>query len=262
MRLVTWNINSIRIRTEQLAAVVANLRPDVLCLQETKTPDHHFPFAACHALGFPHCAIAGQPSYNGVAILSRTPFSDQAAWSWCGKDDARHLMVRTEEIEIHNFYIPAGGDIPDPDLNPKFAHKLGMLAEIRQWFLDNRRPDQPILLCGDLNIAPTEYDVWSHRQMLPKVSHTPVECATLDDLRDSFGWTDAVRLHHPEPEKLFSWWSYRAHDWQISNRGLRLDHVWVTPPLRDRVAASMVAQELRAAERPSDHAPVVVDLYL
>lgn len=262
MRLVTWNINSIRIRAEQLSAVVAELRPDVLCLQETKTPDPHFPFALCHDLGYPHCAVAGQPSYNGVAILSRTPFSDQAAWSWYGRDDARHLMVRTQGVEIHNFYVPAGGDTPDPDVNPKFAHKLGMLAEMRQWFLAHRRPDQPIILCGDLNIAPSEFDVWSHRQMRSKVSHTPEECAVLDDLRDSFGWIDAVRLFCPEPAKLFSWWSYRAHDWQASNRGLRLDHVWVTPVLRDKVVAATIAPELRNAERPSDHAPVLVDLIL
>lgn len=259
MRLVTWNINSIRTRTEQLAAVVAELRPDVLCLQETKTQDIHFPFAVCHKLGYPHCAIAGQKSYNGVAILSRLPLQEQAAYPWCGKPDARHVMARVAGVEIHNFYIPAGGEIPDTDVNPKFAHKLGMLTEIQQWFAENRKPDQPLILCGDLNIAPSVHDVWSHQQMRTRVSHTPVECALLDDVRDRFGWIDAVRLCHPEPTKLFSWWSYRAKDWQQSNRGLRLDHVWVTPILQKNVSAALVAKEFRNDERPSDHAPVVVD---
>ena len=163
-------------------------------------------------------------------------------------------------IELHNFYMPAGGDIPDASQNPKFAHKLEYLATGRDWFAA-QKPQRKILV-GDLNIAPLEHDVWSHRQLLSVVSHTPIEVAALEEFRRSLDWVDAVRLFYPEDQKLYSWWSYRNQDWEKSDRGRRLDHIWVTPDLVQHVVAAGIAKNVRSWELPSDHVPVWIDLDL
>lgn len=262
MRLVTWNINSIRLRFDLLRDVVATLRPDVLCLQETKVVDELFPAEACRELGFPHLAFHGMKGYNGVAVLSRRPIVDITTPSWCTKTDCRHLVAKLDGVEIHCLYVPAGGDIPDPEANPKFAHKLAFLDEVTAWFRDHYRPDSPLVLAGDLNIAPLETDVWSHKQLLSVVSHTSVEVGKLAGLQDSLGWVDAVRHFVPPTQRLFTWWSYRSPDWQRNDRGRRLDHVWVTPALAGSLRSALVARECRSWPQPSDHVPVLVDLDL
>jgi exodeoxyribonuclease-3 len=260
LRIATWNINSVRLRLDSVARLVSESQPDVLCLQEVKAQDKDFPLEALRNLGFPHIHMRGMKSYNGVAILSRLPIEEPDGRDWCGKEDCRHAMVRLPGgIELHNFYIPAGGDIPDPKLNVKFAHKLAFLDEATGWFAQARRDGRKMILVGDLNIAPLETDVWSHKSLLKVVSHTPIEVEKLDRLQAAGKWVDAVRKIIPPSERLYSWWSYRAQDWSATDRGRRLDHIWVTPALAPSVSDASVLRTARGWQQPSDHVPVIVD---
>ena len=261
LRLLTWNVNSVRLRIAAIERLIAAFAPDVLCLQETKVVDEIFPRAPLAALGYRHALIHGMKSYNGVAILSRLPLKGMTSKSWCERQDCRHaIALLPGNIELHNVYIPAGGDIPDPKANSKFAHKLQFLDEMTQWFgSDGRRPRKAVLV-GDLNVAPLETDVWSHKQLLDVVSHTPVEVARFAKLQATRRWVDAVRHFISPDQRLFSWWSYRAQDWAASDRGRRLDHVWVTPALAGSLAQARVLREVRGWNQPSDHVPVIVDL--
>jgi exodeoxyribonuclease-3 len=259
LRIATWNVNSLRIRLDALSRFVDAYRPDVVCLQEIKVEEAGFPRDFCRALGYPHIAIAAQRAYHGVAILSRLPLAGAARRDWCGKGDARHLVATLPGgIELHNFYVPAGGDIPDPAANEKFAHKLRFVDEMTAWF--KGRDGARMILVGDLNIAPLETDVWSHRQLLKVVSHTPVETAAMARLMASRDWVDAVRAFIPPSERLYTWWSYRSPDWEKADKGRRLDHVWVTPALRPALRGAEVVKAMRRGEPVSDHVPVVVDL--
>jgi exodeoxyribonuclease-3 len=261
LRVVSWNVNSVRLRVPALERLIAALNPDVLCLQETKVVDGSFPLAPLAALGYRHTLVHGMKSYNGVAILSRLPLQDASARSWCDRQDCRHaIAVLPGNIELHNIYIPAGGDIPDPAANRKFAHKLQFIDEMTQWFANDGQRTGKAILVGDLNVAPLETDVWSHRQLLKVVSHTPIEVAGFAKLQASRRWVDAVRHFIPPEQRLFSWWSYRARDWAASDRGRRLDHVWVTPALAGTLQNASVLREARGWHLPSDHVPVVVDL--
>ena len=264
IRLATWNINSVRLRAELVADFLRVHSPDILCLQETKCPDPLFPHAIFRDLGYVHQAINGQKGYHGVAVLSRLPIRDMAVMQFCGKDDTRHINVRFEcGLEVHDFYVPAGGDTPDPDANAKFAHKLSFLAEMAQVF-DRQRDKRstPVVLVGDLNVAPFENDVWSHKQMLDVISHTPVETGLLNDVRQSFDWIDVTRSFVPQDEKIYSWWSYRARDWAASDRGRRLDHIWVSPALKGCVTQHAILRDARSWARPSDHVPVLATISL
>jgi exodeoxyribonuclease-3 len=160
-------------------------------------------------------------------------------------------------LTLHNFYVPAGGDEPDPEINVKFRHKLDFLDEMREHQGLRPQSSQRAILVGDLNVAPLEHDVWSHKQMVKVVSHTPIECDKLTAIRTAGNWIDTMRVHTPEPEKLYTWWSYRAMDnWKIADRGRRLDHVWTSDALTDRISNIQIAKNYRGAERPSDHVPV------
>lgn len=262
MRVATWNINSVRLRLDTLRRVADLLEPDYLCLQEIKVRTEDFPAGDVAAIGFPHQLVRGMKGYNGVAILSRHPLSDGGSRDWCARNDARHVAGIVEGgTEIHNFYVPAGGDEPDPDVNDKFAHKLAFLDEAARWSA-TLPPGSRRVLVGDLNIAPLETDVWSHRQLLKVVSHTPVEVEGLSRWQKAHGWVDAVRLIISEDQQLYSWWSYRNRTWPGSDRGRRLDHVWVSPELAGRVADAGVLREARGWKMPSDHAPVWADITL
>jgi exodeoxyribonuclease III len=265
--LTTWNINSVRFRIDLLAKFVKAVRPDILCLQETKCPDDSFPRKRFKRLGYEHIALNGQKGHHGVVVLSRLPLEATSISDYCGKSDCRHIAVTVGEqaglrdpITLHNFYVPAGGDIPDPALNPKFAHKLAFLDEMHDDVLLRPAADDRIIIVGDLNVAPLECDVWSHKQLLSVVSHTPIECEKLLGVQKAGGWIDAVRTFVPEPTKLYTWWSYRSPNWTLSNKGRRLDHIWTSNKLADRVSAVSVAKEYRSALRPSDHVPVTAML--
>jgi len=264
MRIVTWNINSVRLRLPLALKLLEQTDADVLCLQETKADADKFPADAFAEAGYPHQAVRGFKGYNGVGIVSRLPVEETASHAFCGREDARHVAVRVgapgREIELHDFYVPAGGDVPDPEANDKFRHKLDFLDEMIGWFDSNRGKSDPMVLVGDLNIAPLETDVWSHKQLLKVVSHTPVEVDALSRVQNGFGWVDAVRRVIPPEERLYTWWSYRAKDWRASNKGRRLDHVWVTEPLAGAVKSAEVIADARDWEKASDHAPVVVEL--
>jgi exodeoxyribonuclease-3 len=260
LTIATWNINSVRLRQGLVAKFLQDEAPDILCLQETKSPVEKIPFEVFAALGYSFSAARGQKGYNGVAILSRVPIEDAGHIDWCGKGDARHVAARLPGgVVLHNLYIPAGGDEPDPEINPKFAHKLRFLDELAGW---GAAQDGPSILVGDLNIAPLEEDVWSHRQLLRVVSHTPVEVAALGRAQEAGGWTDVTRTHLPPPEKLYSWWSYRARDWAESDRGRRLDHIWTRGGVTDLPGSSRILRAWRGAEQPSDHVPVLADFDL
>ncbi|MFO1074840.1 MAG: exodeoxyribonuclease III [Geminicoccaceae bacterium] len=261
MRITTWNVNSIRLREAALRRIVAEIRPDVLCLQEIKVENDRFPYDLCRDLGFEHLHVHGQKAYHGVAILARVPMTERLSRQWCDNADCRHAIATLPGgIELHNFYIPAGGDIPDPEVNPKFRHKLGMLDELTRYFADRRGDGARLVLVGDLNIAPLETDVWSHRQLLDVVSHTPVETAALNGLQAAYGFVDAVRAVVPPEQKLYTWWSYRARDWEASDRGRRLDHVWLSPALAPALRGAEVRRDARGWDNPSDHVPVTVEL--
>jgi exodeoxyribonuclease III len=261
LTLATWNINSVRLRLDLVRRLIAEAQPDILCLQETKTPDAAFPREAFEELGYRDMLVHGMKGYNGVAVLSRLPLDGQTTRSWCQREDCRHGTVMLPGgIELHNVYVPAGGDVPDPVENEKFAHKLSFLDELTQWFADAPQSGRRMVLVGDLNIAPLETDVWSHKQLLTVVSHTPIEVEKLGRLQQAGGFVDAVRHFIPPAERLYTWWSYRNRDWAASNRGRRLDHIWVTPSLVPDLAAAEVLVPVRGWDRGSDHVPVVVRL--
>jgi exodeoxyribonuclease III len=258
--IATWNINSVRLRMPLVERFLAEHRPDVLCLQETKCPDDLFPFKPLRALGYEHVEISGQKGYHGVATISLRPLEVVEKRRFCDIEDCRHLSVRVEaggqRVLVHNFYVPAGGDEPDPAINPKFRHKLDFIAQMNDIRAEHGDGHSSVLV-GDLNIAPLESDVWSHRQLLNVVSHTPVETEGLEAMRKSGGWVDLMRQHVPPPERLYTWWSYRARDWEASDRGRRLDHVWSSPDLGPSLLSVEVLRHVRGWERPSDHVPVI-----
>ncbi len=262
LTIATWNINSLRLRRSLLLRLIDRLAPDIICLQETKVPDALFPEDLVALTGFAHTLKRGMKGYNGVAILSRLPLTLlDGTPDWCGKGDCRHLAAAAQTpsgpLTLHNFYVPAGGDIPDPALNPKFAHKLAFVAEARAHFAA-ALPSRAVLV-GDLNIAPLEHDVWSHKQLLKIVSHTPPEVDALNGWMGQ-GFHDALRHFVPAERKLYTWWSYRNQDWAKSDRGRRLDHIWVSEDLVPSLRAHQVLKEARDWEQPSDHVPVSVTI--
>lgn len=261
LTVATWNINSVRLRIGLVTRLLAEHQPDVLCLQETKCPQGQFPSGPIRDLGYAHIAEFGQKGYHGVAIVSRLPFAAQSTRAFCGKDDCRHISVTLKgktPITIHNLYVPAGGDEPDPAINEKFAHKLQFIDELDAWFGDGCVPEgHEGILVGDLNIAPHEHDVWSHKDLLRIVSHTPVETEGLLRILRTGNWVDVMRRHVPLDQKLYTWWSYRARDWAASDRGRRLDHIWATPGLAPKSDGITVLREARGWTQPSDHVPVL-----
>jgi exodeoxyribonuclease III len=268
LSITTWNVNSVRFRINLVARFIKAARPDVLCLQETKCPDDKFPLKRFKRLGYGNVALNGQKGYHGVVVLSRLPFESFSIENFCGKTDCRHISAVLGEraglrdpVTVHNLYVPAGGDIPDPDVNPKFEHKLSFLDELRA--CETLRCDNKnrTILVGDLNVAPLEHDVWSHKQIIRVVSHTPSECEKLTDFQKIGNWFDPMRHFTPEPEKLYTWWSYRAMDnWKTADRGRRLDHIWTSPALADSVRTIKVSKEARGWAQPSDHVPVTLTI--
>ena len=258
--LATWNINSVRLREGLVARLLSEESPDVLCLQECKSPVEKIPVEQFQALGYQHIVARGQKGYNGVAILSKLPLEDAGSVDFAAMGHARHVAARLPNgVVIHNCYVPAGGDIPDRAQNEKFGQKLDFLTDMRDAF----RADAPArsILVGDLNIAPREDDVWSHKALLKIVSHTPVEVAHLADTQEAGKWVDITRQDIPSGP-LYSWWSYRAADWDAADKGRRLDHIWATPDIANAGHGSRILRPCRGWTQPSDHVPVLASFDL
>ena len=263
LSLATWNINSVRLRMPIVEQFLDHHSPDILCLQETKCPNELFPSAAFEARGYRHQAIHGQKGYHGVAIVSKIPLDGIDCRDHGNVGHARHVSglfeIAGKRIRLHNFYVPAGGDEPDPVVNPKFAHKLAFVDEMKTLHSEGE-PGVSSILVGDLNIAPLEHDVWSHKALLKIVSHTPVETDSLKEVIARGNWLDLMRQYIPEPAKLYTWWSYRSPNWQVADKGRRLDHVWSSPDLGPHLSSIEVLKEARGWDRPSDHVPVIARL--
>ena len=242
------------------AASSPSIAPDVLCLQETKCPDANFPLEGVREAGYPHIEIHGQKGYHGVAIVSRLPLAAVDKRRFCGKDDARHIAATVSHggrpITVHNLYIPAGGDEPDPEINPKFAHKLSFLDELHGCMaalatpaLDaGRRPQRR---------AARDRRLVAQAAAAGRQPHAGRDRTAWSALRAAGGWVDLMRHFVPPEEKLFTWWSYRSPDWTVNDRGRRLDHIWATPDLAPEAVRLDVLRAARAWQRPSDHVPVI-----
>lgn len=253
MRLVTWNVNSVRARQERLLAWLARHQPDVVCLQETKVEDPHFPTAAFAELGY-SCLVYGQKTYNGVAILSR----EEAAEVIRGfpgeaiEGGRRLLTAIIAGVRVVNVYVPNGGEV---DL-PTYHAKLAWLAALSQWLDDLADPGAELVLCGDFNVAPDDRDVWDPEAWRGRILFSDLEKQALQRLLE-WGLVDLVRLHYPEGG-VYTWWDYRKGAFH-RGWGLRLDHIFATAPLAARCRRVTVDREERKGEKPSDHAPVIAE---
>lgn len=260
MKIVSWNINSIKIRLPIIKRFLDMHSPSIICFQETKVQDQYFPYQDFVEMGYPYICFTGEKSYNGVAIIANIPIKINNMLNFINQDKRHISVIIKDKIIIHNFYIPAGGDIPDISLNDKFKHKLDYCDQMTSWLKENHSKDDQVILLGDLNIAPLKNDVWSHKQLQNVVSHTDIEREKLNNIYKTLEFCDAIRKSKPESEKIFSWWSYRNKDWKKSNRGRRLDHIWITNKLNLMMRDSFIFSEAREWERPSDHVPVVLEM--
>jgi exodeoxyribonuclease-3 len=262
INITTWNVNSVRRRLNSIDKFLKEYSPDILMLQETKVRNDLFPFQFFRDFGYSFIHHEGETTgYNGVAIIAKEDLPIAPKISFI--KDARHLAVKIrKDIDLHNFYIPAGGDIPDVSKNIKFKEKLKLLDKLTAWFKSNKSKNDKVIIAGDLNIAPLKNDVWSHKQLLNIVSHTPIEVEKLLNLYKSIGFKNSVRKFAPASEKLYSWWSYRARDWEKSDRGRRLDHIWSSSNLDEKVMAANIIKSTRNHDLPSDHVPVSIDINL
>jgi exodeoxyribonuclease-3 len=255
MKIVTWNVNSIRAREERLLAFLARASPDIVCLQELKVADDAFPIEAVRAAGY-EAAVFGQRTYNGVAVLSRNPITEIERNFQDGVDDpqARLVSVVTHGIRVVSAYCPNGGE-PTSD---KFAYKLEWFERLKRWLAPRiAGPGAlPLALCGDYNVAPDDLDVKNPLVWANTVLCHPRARAALADVA-SLGLVDTFRKHHPEGQ-VFSWWDYRMLGFP-KNDGLRIDHIFATPALAERSFAAGVDREERKGKSASDHAPVWVD---
>lgn len=259
LSIASWNINSVRARLDIVDRFLVEEAPDILCLQETKVINDIFPAALFRERGYVHQVLNGQRMHHGVAIVSKVPIHEDDRLDWQANGEARHVGVRLDNgVRIENVYVPAGGDIPDRALNPKFGQKIDFLERMIQWSAG--LADKPAILTGDFNIAPMECDVWNHKQLLNVVSHTPIECAILARLQASNDWVDIGRHFYPAPQRLYTWWSYRARDWAASDRGRRLDHMWMTADVAAKAVGHRVVEPARGWTRPSDHVPIITEL--
>mgnify|MGYP001292875276 CR=1 FL=1 len=259
MKLATWNINSIRLRKENVIKFLKKENIDIIFLQETKTIDKFFPESFFYNYGYTHIYFRGEKSYNGVAVLSKIPFKNKSFHNFCNLKDTRHLKIELiNNIIIHNFYVPAGGDVPDIKLNVKFKHKIDFMNEMIE--LLKMEVSKKNIILGDFNIAPSENDVWSHKTLLKQVSHTKVETDVFKKLLEKCSYEDIVRKAFNKEDKIFSWWSYRNKDWKKSNRGRRLDHILVSNNFKKNISNVNIYNHIRGQYKPSDHVPISITL--
>lgn len=255
MRIATWNVNSIRPRLDQLLTWLDEADIDVACLQETKVVDADFPAEPLREAGYVHQALHGQKTYNGVAILSRHPLEDVAVNFLDGEPDAQTRIVRAtvDGVRIIDVYVPNGAPLG----SEKFKYKLDWLSRLTAELHDHADPQQELLLCGDLNIAPGDADVHDPFEAEGKILFTPLEREAFQALL-GWGLVDSWRKKNPFGAE-YSWWDYRNNGFRY-NHGFRIDHILVTKPLMRRVRKVEIDRTPRGWDRPSDHTPVVVTL--
>jgi exodeoxyribonuclease III len=256
MRIASWNVNSVRSRLEHLTAWLARAAPDVACLQETKVEDERFPEEAIAEAGY-RSLFTGQKAYNGVAILTRfglTAEDPKKNLDGDGDDAPRRAISCTVDgVRILNVYVPNGQAVG----SPAFAYKLAWFERLRMELSARFRPDEHVLVCGDFNVAPEPIDVYDPKSWDGHVLFHPDERAALARLQ-SWGLVDLVRTKNPSPG-VYSWWDYRTGAFR-RNRGLRIDLALATPALAERCTSAVIDRRPRELARPSDHAPVVVEL--
>lgn len=253
MLIATWNVNSILVRMPNLMRWLDDVKPDVLCMQETKCTDDKVPVQIFQERGY-HCHLFGQQSYNGVAILTRgaCETSHRGFPNDDGTAQARLITTSFNGINIVNVYIPNGQAVG----SEKFVFKLGWMRHLREFFDATYNNTTPTLLCGDFNVAPEERDVHDPRLWTGRIMFSEPEHTALQDIKD-WGFTDAFRSHTEEAGQ-FTWWDYRAGAFR-RNLGLRIDHIWITDSLVPRSVKTWIDIEPRKWERPSDHAPVIAE---
>ncbi len=254
MKIATWNINGINSRLQHVVDWSTKNQPDVLCLQELKCVDSRFPLQKLRAAGFQYVEFHGEKAFNGVAILSKHPIDDvQKNFAGDAEDAPRRLIAGTiEGVRIVNVYVPHGTALG----TDKFTFKLDWLARLRKYFDDNFEADEDVILCGDLNVAPHELDVWKPSLWKDKTHFSKAEREAILNVK-RWGFVDVFRQLNDDV-KEFSWWSNFHHDFE-KDRGLRIDHIWASPPLAEACSDCWIDKEPRALEKPSDHAPVVAE---
>lgn len=253
MKIATWNVNSVRARLDRLLAWLRKTEPDIVCLQELKSREEAFPRDAIRAAGY-HAAVFGQPTYNGVGILSRIEPSSVLRSMDDGVDDpqARFLAAQVGNIWVLSAYVPNGRIVG----SEHYTFKLDWLRRLRAFLQRHFTPETPLVLCGDFNVARDERDVANPTAWEPSVLYHPTSRAALEELLD-WGLMDVLREQHPE-DALYSWWDYRNLAFP-KNDGLRLDYIFATRPLTGRCTAAGVDRQERKGEKPSDHAPAVAE---
>jgi exodeoxyribonuclease-3 len=258
MKLATWNVNSVKARLETVVAWFKEAVPDVAVLQEIKCVDEAFPTAAFEELGY-NCAVHGQKTYNGVAIISRRPLEDVTPRlpGGDGDDHARYIeaIVPGEKgvVRIASIYAPNGNPIG----TEKFTYKLGWLERLNARAKDLLKLEEPVALMGDYNVIPTPDDVYDAKAWLNDALFQPESRAALRRL-ENLGFTDTIRACHPEPN-LYTFWDYQAGAWQ-KDHGIRIDHILLSPQAADHLKASGIDKHVRGREKPSDHVPVWCEL--
>lgn len=258
MRIATWNVNSLKARLERVEAWIDYAQPDVVCLQETKLADAAFPGMAFEALGY-EWAHHGSGRWNGVAIASRVGLADVergfAPAAAFVDAETRLLSATCGGVRIVTVYVPNGRSVG----SEHFEAKLAWLAALERHVAAQGDRDDPIVVCGDFNVAPDDRDVWDATRAHGG-THVSAQERTAIERLHHWGLRDAFRLRH-EAGQLFSWWDYRAGDFH-NHRGMRIDLVLVTEPLADRVSFALIDRQARKGKSPSDHAPVIIDIEL
>lgn len=254
MKLATWNINSINSRIEHVIDWCKINQPDILCLQETKCVDGKFPHGRFDGIGYEHLSFIGEKTYNGVAMISKAPLTNIRKNFPDDADIApkRLIAATINNIHIVNVYVPHGTALG----SEKFAYKLEWLARLRKYIDDNFAATENLILCGDLNVAPHELDVWKPSLWKDKIHFTKAERDALQNLK-KWGFVDVFRQINGD-EKEFSWWDYFHHSFE-KDRGLRIDHIWASQPLAERCTDCWIDKAPRGIDKPSDHAPVIAE---
>ncbi len=253
MRIITWNVNSVRARLDRLLGVLERHEPDAICLQELKMAEEAFPALRLEQAGY-HSAIFGQKTYNGVAILSKVPPGNVTRSFEDSGDDSQARLIAADVagVRMISIYVPNGGDVT----SDKWSYKLEWLSRLHEYLEAKTDPEKPLAVCGDFNITSDDKDVKQPELWAETVLCHHEARSAFDRLID-WGLVDAFRVVHPEGG-IYSWWDYRRLGFH-KNNGLRIDGVLVSKPLAERIQGAFVDRDERKGSKPSDHAPVILD---